>query len=40
MGFFARNTNYTYKGSTAKKDHEDDEGLKPVVLNNPKTGLP
>lgn len=40
MEFFAKNTNYTYKCSTAEKDHEDDEAFKPTVLYNPKTGLP
>lgn len=29
-----------YQCSTAKQDHEDDEALEPVVLNDPETGLP
>lgn len=28
----------TYQGSTAEQDHEDDEGLEPVVLDNLKAG--
>lgn len=27
-----------YQGSTAEQDHEDDEGLKPVVLNDLEAG--
>lgn len=29
-----------YQGSTAEQDHEDDEGLKPVVLDDEIAGLP
>lgn len=30
----------SYQGSTAEKDHKDDEGFKPVVFNNQVAGLP
>lgn len=30
---------HTYQSSAAKQDHEDDEGLKPVVLHNEIAGL-
>lgn len=30
----------THQGTTAEQNHENDEGLKPVVLHNEETGLP
>lgn len=30
----------TYQCSTAEQDHEDDEGLEPVVFNDEVAGLP
>lgn len=31
---------FTYQSTTTKKDHEDNECLKPVVLNNAVAGFP
>ena len=30
----------SHQGSTAEQDHEDDEGLEPVVLHDQVAGLP
>lgn len=30
----------TYQRPTAEEDHEDDKGLKPVMLNNSEAGSP
>ena len=29
-----------HQGATAQQNHEDDEGLKPIVLHNEKAGFP
>lgn len=29
-----------YQSTTAKEDHEDDQGLKPIVLHNQVAGFP
>lgn len=31
---------YSHQCSTAEKDHEDDDGLKPVVFHNKIAGFP
>ena len=34
------NIHFTYQSTTANKDHEDNESLKPVVLHNAVAGFP
>lgn len=33
-------TQNPYQGATAEEDHEDNQGLKPVVLHNQVAGFP
>lgn len=44
ISYFTRiwscNMLFTYQSTTTKKDHEDNESLKPVVLNNAIAGFP